>query len=279
MEPMLDKGWHTGLSAFDKIRIFHDPADAPKAEQHSNRLDNRHYAKKIMEMAGSVKGKTILFLGMGQEEAAYLLAERGASVVYGTWSEKALAFAQKTVTPDYAPVAGRVVFRLVDPRLPEGFAGSYDVIVVMKAAKQLRPGEFAGLMRSFVGKPLAEPRIVLHTSPNAALTGPAFFLARIVSGRRRWKSRQYGFREQSYFSWRRMLVQLGRPYILMTERQPRFFSRQVLYQTGMSGFIRRMAILADRILDSAPMLRLRGHSVLSPFLSTDLWAVVGELDP
>lgn len=266
-------------SALEKIVRLYDPAAAPEAEQLGNRRDNRRYARTILALLGKPEGKRILFLGMGQEEAAILLARRGARVEYVTWSEKALAFAGRAVLPDYPEVAAQVAFRLADPRAWQGPVRERDCIVIMKAAKQLSPPEFETLLRCLLGDGAATPDLILHTSPNALLMAPAFFLARLIGGRRRWKSLAYGLKGHSYFGWRRLLRGLGRPFRISVEKQPAFFSRQVIHQPGVSPLLQRAALWVDRVLDSPPAVRLSRCRPVRPFLGTDLWALVGEREP
>jgi len=262
-------------SALDQICQTYDPAFAPEAERREIRRDNRHYAVKILKLAGNIRHKKILFLGMGQEEAACLLARGDAAVVYGTWSEKTLFYARKTVLADYADVLDRVTFQLVDPRSLRGVKGDYDCVVVMKAAKQMLPGDFAGLLSELLVMSQKAPTVIVHTSPNAALTGPAFYFAGIACGKRRWKSRTYGLNEYHYYSWKRMLEKLGRTWAIVPDKQPRFFSRQVIHQEGMSLSIVQAALLLDWILDSTPLSTLSRSRFFAPLLATDLWAVIG----
>lgn len=201
-----------------------------------------------MSLAEVKSNETILDIGSGRGEIAFLSANLGANVTAIDYSKSSINLINNKLK-QYPLKKGSITPMVMNAQKLLFNKKSYDKIFFLEILEHLYPDEVTVSINEMIRVLKPGGKIIISTGPNRSLINPILFLSRYLLKMPVWESRKYHVNEQSYFSLNKLLKLTGSPYKIYFKDDTNWFYGQISESKNINYIVKQLIKIFNTLYD------------------------------
>ncbi len=225
-----------------------------------NSFNPRFY--EAVKIAHITPKDTVLDIGGGRGEVAFLSAKIGAHTTVIDYSQSAINIIKKHAqAPSFKKL--NIGMRVMNAKKMSFRDGTFDKIFLLEVIEHLTDSEINQVFKEMLRVLKQNGTLIVSTGPNRLMIKPLLFAARLFFPKMEWESRKYHINEQSYWSLKRLFERHNLAYTIQLNEAPHWFYDQIVDNSSVSNAVKGVANLANRFYDFWVFRKIRSLPLLN----------------